>query len=183
MRRLPASVLDRLGLAAALTGVALLAAVVAGCSSDEGGGTTDRRVEIYGLVLDWLLEREEFPTVAGTPTDDVPTLFVDHLNRDIDLDVQVELLARFEDRYDLRFVDALTEAVDEAAPRSPVREGAILLGLGSIPDTSPFVVRAEVYRDQRDLEAYRFDLVRWGGDWVLRTEPEPVEPEGFVPGE
>jgi hypothetical protein len=181
MRRSLTSGLTRLGGGVALAGL-VLAGLLAGCSSEEGGEDLDRRVEIYGLMLDWILEREEFPVVATEP-DATPTVFVDHLARQIDLDVQVGLVARYEDRFELRFVDALSEAVDDEEPQAPVRNDGVLVGLGSIPDTSPFLVRAEVYRDQRSLDAFRFDLVRWGGDWVLRDEPEPVEPEGFVPGE
>jgi hypothetical protein len=168
-------------------GVALLAVAVggllAGCSDGEGSDEPDRRIEMYGLVLDWVLEREEFQPAPDGEVDETPTVFVDHLNRDIDFDVQVGLVSRYEDRYELRFVDALGEAVDEEAAQAPVRDEGVLVGLGSVPDASPFLVRAEVYRDQRRIDAYRFELVRWAGDWVLRDEPQAVEPEGFVPAE
>lgn len=184
MRRSPRSAPGRLGRGAVVAlAVVALGAALAGCGGDGSDDEPDRRVEIYGLMLDWLLERQQFPVDEDeTETETVPTVFVDHLNRGIDLDAQVGLVARFEDRFDLRFVDSLQEAVEVDEPRSPVRGGAVLIGLGSIPDTSPFLVRGEVYRNSRDIEAYRFEAVRWGGDWVLRDEPEPVDPEGFVPG-
>jgi hypothetical protein len=163
--------------------LAVLAGLLAGCSDGEGTDDTGRRTEIYGLVLDWVLHQVEFPPpTEGDEPDETPTVFVDHLNRDISLDVQVGLVAMFEEGYDLRFVDALSEAIDEDAPRSPVRGEAVLVGLGPIPDSGPYLVRAEVYHHELDIEAFRFEVIRRGGEWVRRGEPEPVEPEGFVPG-
>ena len=152
---------------------------VAGCSSEEGRSESDRQVAVYGLVLEWILERETLPAPGAAP-DDTPAVFLDHLGQPIGLDVQVGLVGRFEDRYELRFVDAISEAVEEEQPGAPVRHGGLLVGLGAVPHDSPFQVRVEVYRDARSLDAYRFEVARWGGDWVLRGDPHPVEAEGFA---
>lgn len=168
---------------ACLLAAVLVLLVPLACSDGEGSGGTDRRVEIYGLVMDWLLERERFPADPGEEPDETPTVFVDHLNRSIDLDVQVGLVGRFEGEFELRFVDALSEAVDDSDPEAPVRNDGVLVGLGMIPEEPPYLVRAEVYRERGDLDAYRFELVPSGEDWVMRSEPERVAPEGFVPGE
>jgi hypothetical protein len=159
--------------------ITLVPAVLAACSSEEGRSEADRQVAIYGVVLDWVLDREQLPGPGAEP-DETPTVFVDHLGHPIDLEVQVGLVGRFEDRFDLRFVDSLSEAMDEEAPGSPVRDGAVLIGLGAVPDDSPLLVRAEIYRDVRTLNAYRFEVARWAGQWVLRGEPESIEAEGFA---
>lgn len=168
----------------------LVAAVVAltGCS-EESPGTADRQIEIYAAVLSWLLEKEvPLPPQAPQGEDgedgeavEVPPVFVESFGPGVDLQVQVELVARFEEQgYDLHFLDTRSEAVDEDEPDVPVRDEAVLVGLGPIPEGSPVDVRAEIYRGQADLEAYRFRLARRAGAWAFVQEPTPVEPEGFV---
>ena len=184
-----------------------LGAVPAGCS-DESSSTADRAINIYGSVLTWILDEEmplpapaedsETALVADPDGDsddedsdevsateaevpDAPPVYIVGLNREIGLQVQVELVSRFEERgYDLRFLDSADEALDDAEPGLPVRGGALLIGLGPVPEGRRVDVRAEVYRRSSDLDAYRFSLARWGGVWSLVEEPTPVEPEGFV---
>ena len=167
------------------------AVALAGCS-EESAGTADREIDIYVAVLSWLLEQEvPLPPQAAGDEDggdgedaevvEVPPVFVESFGPGVDLQVQVELVARFEEQgYDLHFLDTRTEAVDQDEPDVPVRDEAVLVGLGPIPEGSPVDVRAEVYRDQADLEAYRFRLARFAGSWAFVQDPTPVEPEGFV---
>jgi hypothetical protein len=170
----------RRGPGAAL-GVALAAALlVAGCPNGDDVDGPDRAIGIYGSVLTWVLDHEAPPPGGIEEGDQVP-VFVQSLGPEIGLQVQIELVARFEDEgYQLRFIDERTEAVDEADPDLPVRAETVLVGLGPIPEGTQVDVRAEVYHDIDDIEAYRVSLARWAGTWTLVEDPTPVEPEGFV---
>lgn len=155
--------------------------VLASCTSESAPDGPDRSVQIYAAVLTWLLEHEA--PVAPGPSEERerPLVYVDHLGPEqLDLQVQIELVSRFDEEYELRFIDATSEALDSERINAPVRQDRLLIGLGPVPDTFPFSVRAEVYRNARDIDAYRFEVVRWTGEWVLGEEPEVVEPEGFI---
>lgn len=193
---------------ATLLGGLVLVLGAAACSEDSSG-TADRAANVYGAMLTWVLDEElplpapvegETDTALVTEADeepgddeggrreedaeedeDLPPVYLVGLHREISLQVQVELVSRFEARgYDLRFLDGAEEALDEAEPNVPVRDGGLLVGLGPIPEGRRVDVRAEVYRSLADLDAYRFSLARWGGVWSLVEEPTPVEAEGFV---
>ncbi|MEO1062179.1 MAG: hypothetical protein AAFZ07_12230 [Actinomycetota bacterium] len=156
--------------------IAIAALVLAGCAG-EVASQDDRESDIYAEALTWIVAR---PGVAD-PDDDRP-VYIEHLGPDgIPLDVQVELIAHFDEvDVSLRFVDARAEAVDETLDEMPVRDGSVLVGLGPISDDQPTELRAELYRDLDDITAYRFTLRRAGDEWKLAEAPEIVDPEGLV---
>jgi hypothetical protein len=163
----------------AVAAVASAGLVLAACP-DEPPDTVERSIAVYGSVLSWVLDHEVpvAPAVDGEPP---RVVFVEHFGSDMDLQVQVELVSRFEQEgYELRFVDTRLEALDEGEDDRPVRDGGVLVGLGPIPKGIRIEVRVEVYRSQSDIDAYRVPVAHRTGTWGLAGEPTPVEPEGFV---
>lgn len=160
--------------------VLLLGPLLLAACPDEDPDTTERSIEIYGVVLDWVIENRVPPP---PDEEEVTPVFVESLGPEVDLQVQVELLDRFEGSgVDLRFIDARTEAVADDVEDQPVQAGGILVGVGPIPDGRTSVdVRAEIYRTVDDVEAHRFPLVRRAEGWQLLEEPTEVDPEGLVP--
>ncbi|MEM9607928.1 MAG: hypothetical protein AAGA99_10950 [Actinomycetota bacterium] len=156
-----------------LVGAAAVAMTVAACAG-EVASSDDRKTQIYATALDWLLDRPD--TEVGDVEE--PLIYIEHLGSDaIALAVQVDLIDRYDDVVELRFVDARTEAVDESVSDAPVREGRVLIGLGPISEENE--LRAEVYRSSSEVTAYRFRLHDEDG-WRLSATPTPIEPEGLV---
>lgn len=156
---------------ALLMGIAAVTA--AGCANGSAS-RDDRDTEIYDTALEWLLDHADVEAVG----DDVPLVYVEHLGADsIALGVQVELIDRFATEAELRFVDARTEAVDESAPDAAVRDQRVLIGLGPVSDDDE--VRAEIYRSEVEVSAFRLELSERDG-WRLAGEPMPIEPVGLV---
>lgn len=148
---------------------------IAGCgrTSDPGPSTGDA----YEVVLDWLMEQPEMQ--FGDSCGD-HIIFVESLgSNEIALDVQVEVVNRYEDTFEIRFIDARQEAIDETKPQSPVRDGCLLVGLGPLADGEATELRAEMYRPT-GVDAYRFELTQRSGAWRLVAEPTRVDPEGLV---
>jgi hypothetical protein len=158
--------------------ILLCGALLAGCGDDDG--SRDNAVaDAYIVVVEWVLSEPEFapdPTLA-----EMPPVFVESLGPvEIDLDVQVEIVRRFEPVVDIRFIDTRSEALDESAVGAPVCDGGLLLGLGPVPVAGPIDIRGEVYRTVDRVVGYRFRVARSGETMVLIEPPERVEPEGLV---
>lgn len=139
-----------------------------------------RAAGAYTTVVRWLLVDE-----LGDEPDPEVALFFESLTADeIPLEVQVEMLGLLGEFGNIRFIDAPEEAIDIDLAGFPVHDDGLLIGLGAIgPDDVP-VVRAELYRSQEEISAYRFALVDSGGGWLVDGEPEVVPVEEFtgVPG-
>jgi hypothetical protein len=161
--------------------VLLCGAALGGCG-DDARNDDDRFVtDAYTVAIEWVLARPEF--APDVDLEVVPPVFVDSLGPDeIDLDVQVEIVRRFEPVVDVRFTDTRGEALDATKDGAPVRDGGLLLGLGAVPITTSAEFRCEIYRSADAVVAYRFRVTREGEEMVLIEPPEPVEPEVFVGG-
>ncbi len=166
-----------------------LVVVWAGACSDPADDRSDRDAAVYAAAIG------EVITVHAIPPEDpeaVPVIYVESFDTGaIDLEVQVAVVARFLDRYDIRFIDDLGEVVDPDLENAPVRDDLLLVGLGAITPGATdreVGVRAEVYRSLDDIDAYRMTIVfdraattEEPEQWTVEGTPEPVEPEGFVP--
>lgn len=92
--------------------------------------TVDRRddVAVYVAVLRSVAE---LPTTPATVRRRV---FVEPLDKatQLPLDVQAAVVADLKDVADLRFIDERQEAIDDKLPGWPVRDGGVLIALGSM---------------------------------------------------
>lgn len=158
---------------------ATAALILTSCSSGTDGEPSSRDSQVYTAVIAEVAAGLEVDP-PGPESD--PILFIESFTPDgIDLEVQVEIVAEFEDGYDIRFVDEREEAIEDDLTDRPVRPGGALLGLGPIVDGDPLRVRVEVYEDERNIRGLRFALAGSSDEgWDIAGAPEEVEPEGFV---
>lgn len=154
--------------------------LLTGCPSDTDSTVgKSKEAAVYEAVIADL--SDEFRIVDPVPDRD-PVLYVEAFDLEgIPLRVQVDMVAGFIDRYDVRFVDEREEAVDDALPRRPVRKGGVLVGLHPIVGGDTTTVRVELYEDDESVRAYRYTVEELDdGVWVIVGEPETVPPDGFV---
>lgn len=156
------------------------ALVFSACSSQ--GGTDDPvadAADIDRLVIGDLVERSGVR--FDTSVDELPVLYVEAFGaEEIPLEVQVDVVAGWQETYDVRFIDDRSEAVQDELEGRPVRERSLLLGLGPITRNGTAELRGEYYRSEDQVGAYRYTLVETGGGWRLSTGPEQIDPEGFA---
>jgi len=154
--------------------------LLTGCpSSTDSTVDQTKEAEIYEAVITDL--SDQFRFVDPIPNRDL-VLYVEAFDLEgIPLQVQVDMVAAFIDRYDVRFVDAREEAVDDALPRRPVRRGGALVGLDPIVEGTTTTVNIELYEDDEAVRAYRYTVTRRDdGVWAVVGEPETILPDGFV---
>ncbi len=158
--------------------IVLGALVASGCSSGPQADDT-LEADVYEAMLRWiLLHTEDSVESSG---DKPRPVFVDNLGpKEIALDIQVELVIRLADDAELRFVDSRGEAIDVNSEDRPVRDGAVLVGLGAVSDEPPVAVRGEVYLGLDDVLGWRFPLKKTADRWEVGNDPEVVAPEGLV---
>lgn len=163
----------------------IVSAAVVGCTDGEPSVEVAVDGSIYETVIADLVDR------AGHEFQDdgeqLPVIYVETLGSEIiSLETQVDVVSRFEERYEIRFIDSLEEAIDVDLDDRPVQPNSLLVGLGPvIADGSSALgaaeVRGELYLDAGDQRAYRYVLDPQPSDvWVIVGSPETVEPEGFV---
>ena len=153
------------------------AAVLVSCGSDLDNPESSV-ADAYILMVDWVLDEPEF--AVEVEADELVVVFVESLGpAEIELEVQIEMVGHFEDEADIRFIDSRTEALEESEG-APVREGALLLGLGGVPLDASADVRGEIYRTAESVVGYRFRIDRTGQTPVMTEPPDLVEAEGLV---
>ena len=164
----------RLASAIALLGLA------AGCSSRAEVPTAVRDASIYQSVINDLVDQ------SGVDLDDsgeMPVVFIESFEPDeMPLEVQVEVIAGFVERYEIRFIDDRDEAVEIDEAGEPVRAGSLLIGLGPIVLDGAAELRGELYLSTEEVRAYRYRLSAASDEsWsVTAGSPEAIEPVGFV---
>ncbi len=160
--------------------VVLLALVaLAGCGDDASDGeVADERVdaEVYAAIISWFADRQPPPTDAAE--DALPVVFLDSLDDEIAIEVQVEVLAALEDELAVRFIDTDEEAIDDGLDGDPVRAEGLLLRLGPIVDRDGRMeVDVERYEGaEQDPARYRIVVESSGGVWRVVGEPEALPP-------
>jgi hypothetical protein len=109
-----------------------------------------------------------------------PVVYVAHVGDEpFALEDQVAMIEAVEETHDLRFVDDVGAAVDDEDDAAPPRDDGLLLGIGTISNTAPHVVRVEVYSAAGQVDALRLTLTRRDDVWRVDTS-EPIDPEVLV---
>ena len=152
---------------------------MAACPSTGEDDPNERAAAIYLKVINDIANDAQ---VEPEDPDGLASLFIEAFDPEgIALEVQVEIVADFVDRYDVRFIDDRVEATDIEMPGAPVRPFSLLVGVGPIVGEATVDVRAERYFTDTDIDAYRYTLAEGtGGRWSIEGTPEPIEPEGFA---
>ena len=152
--------------------------LVAGCTGDAGQDNTARDAAVYHSVIVDLADRS---TVDLDESEALPVLYVEGLASGVPLEVQVEVVAEFDEQYEIRFIDELEEAIDDDVVGRPARSNSLLIGLGPIVGDGTASLRGELYVREGEAQAYGYELrPSGGGRWAIVGEPEPIAPEGFA---
>jgi hypothetical protein len=160
--------------------VSVLALLLGGCGDDEDDrAATPEEVaaQVYASVVAWFAD-DMPPPEEG----ELVAVYLDGLDDDVPIEVQVEVLDVLDDEVDVRFIDDDEEAVDEELDGAPVRKEGLLLRLGPIVERDGRrEVDVERYEGEGEASRYRFVLESSGDEWRVVGEPEelPVpDPEG-----
>jgi hypothetical protein len=137
-----------------------VAAVAAACA--KASVAEERDAAVYAAVVRWF--------AAGL--DRATPIFLDGQDGiEIDLVVQARVLRLLEDFEVVRFIDTLSEAVDETVLGAPVRAVGIFVRLGSISGDREVSVTAGRYMSQDEMVTYVFTLGRRQGEWEIEGSP------------
>jgi hypothetical protein len=143
-----------------------------GNTSGSGTVAADRvDARVYAAVISWFAERQ-----PSSDSAEVRLVFLDGLDDEtIPIEVQVGVIEELEDDLEVRFIDALEEAVDEDAEGSPVRNGAFLLRLGPIvPREDHVEVDVESYEGADEVARYRVAVESSAESSRVVGEPEDL---------
>jgi hypothetical protein len=159
-----------------------LLGLLGACTGEEKRDLTDRDASIYQIVIADLVNVSGLAPGGGADEEAPPVVFIDSLGAvPIPLETQVELVGRFVETYELRFIDDIGEAVQIDVDGQPVRTDGLLLGLGPIKIEATAEVRGELYLSNDDIRAFRYTLVSDPNHaWTLASPPAQAEPEGFA---
>jgi hypothetical protein len=142
------------------------------------GGGDEPTVTVNAATYSTVLAAQLPPP---TPDEEpLPVVFVVSIGDEpLSLEDQIEIVARHAETHDIRFVDDLAAAVDVEVDQRPVRDGGVVVGLGTIPAEGPYVVRVETYRTHEDVTAQLVTVTPGAGSWRV-VDSEAVDPEVFV---
>lgn len=149
--------------------------VIASCGSDAitSGPDDDRVSEIYTAALDWVLENQ---TDLGSNRPDWVMYVIGRGDEPIDVDVQATVVANFESRVEIRFVDERSEAVDAEISSEPVRDEGLLVGLGTVSSEGDAVeLYVDIYRSHDDALAWQMEVSRRDPAWQVADDPVPAD--------
>jgi hypothetical protein len=139
------------------------------CGSSDGDDPGERSAEVYSAILAAVARDHIEPS-----DDDKPVIYaLPDGPEPIAADVQAEVANAMKDDADVRFADTRTDVVDEDEAGEPVRDEAVLVQLGPVPERGRRVeVAVLVYRNQVDQESLVVTLMQTGDQWTVRsTEP------------
>ena len=145
----------------------LIISIAAGSTACARTSVSEERdAAVYATVVRWFL--------AGL--DPATPIFLDGQDGiEIDLVVQAEVLLLLEDFEVVRFIDTLSEAVDETLPGAPVRAMGIFVRLGSISGDRKVSVIAGRYISEDETATYVFTLGRPQAEWEIEGSPDLVQ--------
>ena len=151
----------------AIAGV-LIISVVAGATACAGTSVSEEKdAAVYAAVVRWF----------AADLDPATPIFLDGQDGiEIDLVVQAGVLRLLEDFEVVRFIDTLSEAVDETIPGAPVRAMGILVRLGSISGDQEVSVTAGRYMSEDETTTYVFTLRGRQGEWEIEGSPDLAQP-------
>lgn len=141
--------------------VVLMAAGFAACAKKSA--SVERDAAVYAAVVRWF--------AAGL--DPATSIFLDGPDGvEVDLAVQAEVLGLLKDFDVVRFIDTVSEAVDETVPGAPVRAEGIFVRLGSVTGDRRVSVTADRYVSENETKTYVFTLERRQGEWEIQGSPD-----------
>ena len=148
----------------------LIISLAAGSAACVGTSVSEERdAAVYAAVVRWFV----------ADLDPATPIFLDGQDGiEIDLLVQAEVLHLLEDFEAVRFIDTLSEAVDETVPGSPVRAMGIFVRLGSISGDQRVSVTAARYISEDETATYLFTLGRRQGEWEIEGSPDLAQSGG-----
>lgn len=154
-----------------------LVSCLAGASACGPGPDGEREIAIdattYVAAIDPFLppntDPDARPVVYIVPVGDAA----------LPLGTQVAVIDAFAELHDVRFVDSDDAAVEADTEGQPPRDDGMLLGVGTVSESAPHVLRVEIYAGHDEVEARRVTVAVRGDRWVV-VEIEPVEPEVLV---
>jgi hypothetical protein len=151
-----------------------LALLAAACSGNGAASPNETHAaDVYTAVL-----RQLAPPPNTDKSQQVVYVAPFAEQKAISLETQAAVIANLADEADVRFVDELSEAVDDGNPGSPAKGAAVIL-LGPVPPGSPpLEVEAQRYESDTDQTHYRF-VVTAGADGTLSAaavETRPLAP-------
>jgi hypothetical protein len=142
----------------------LIISVAAGAAACARTSVSEERdAPVYAAVVRWF----------AVGLDPATPIFLDGQDGiEIDLVVQAGVLRLLEDFEVVRFIDTLSEAVDETVPGAPVRAMGIFVRLGHISGDREVSVTAGRYISEDETATYLFTLGRRQGVWEIEGSPE-----------
>jgi hypothetical protein len=148
--------------------------VVAACGKSGAAKANETHTaDVYTAVLRQLAPP---PGANGDP----PVVYVAPFaeQKAISLETQAAVIANLTGDTDVRFVDELSEAVDDSADGSPAKGSEVVL-LGPVPPGVPPVeVEAQTYRSDTDQTQFRFTVTTVPeGTWTA----VPLESNAVAP--
>ncbi len=154
--------------------IAVVAVVTASaCERGDGDDTRPVGADVYLTAIDGFL-----PAVPDDGSR--PVVYVARLGEEpFPLEDQVAMIAAVEASHDLRFVDDVGAAVDDADSDAPPRDDGLLIGVGTISSVVPHDVRIEIYTTAGRIEAHKVTLSVRNDVWRVDTS-EPIDPEVLV---
>ena len=158
-------------------GLGLLCAsafLVAACGGGSGSKANQANAaDVYTAVL-----RELVPATTNGGPDSVVYVAPFEEQKAFPLETQAAVIADLTDEATVRFVDELSEAVDDGNPGSPAKGTEVVL-LGPVPSGAPPIeVEAQRYQSDADQTRYRFLVTATGdGGWsAVEVESRVVAP-------
>ncbi|MEO6654049.1 MAG: hypothetical protein ABIP17_15485 [Ilumatobacteraceae bacterium] len=156
--------------------VVFVAACLAGCSAQ--GETSPTSVDQPSVVDASAYAAVLTPFLPAPDGDERPVVWITQLGTEpISLSDQVDMIAELAATHDLRFVDDPDAAVDDQ--EGDLRDGGLLLGIGTIRHESPHTVRVEVYSHRRRVRAELLTMSVGDDGWRIDGR-EVVDPEDLV---
>jgi hypothetical protein len=101
--------------------------------------------------------------------------------KSVSLDTQVTVIANLADEAKIRFVDAISEAVDADTAGSPAKEGTVVV-LGPVPPAGTSLeVEAERYESEAAHTSIRFQVNAVDDQWHAELVDEHTIPPSTSP--
>ena len=151
-----------------------LVLVTAACSKGAAKADQDRTASIYAAVVRGLLDptAETASVVYVAPLPD---------QKAVSLETQAAVVADLKEEATVRFVDALSEAVNADAPEAPAKDGFVIV-LGPVPTTGTSVeLDAERYESEDEHADIRLRVTANGDVWTAEVVDSQMIPPTTSP--
>ena len=174
-----------------------ISALSGACGDDDGDGEggldpNRRLIDVYTATVRAIAEDERpLPDSAdeddesdesdtsdgGDSGDDGPrdVFLAARDDAEISAEVQAGIVVELEDWANVRFIDALDEALEERDGVERVRSDGVLIGLGAVSgDDTEASLTADRYESESSTIVYDITLTRRGGEWRVEVPLDGV---------